>query len=281
MGKEYTIIIKTFERKDELWRLLKSIKKLELNSRILIADDSEVSYKKETLNRFEGLEIDYFVLPFDSGLSYGRNFLLEQVKTDYFLLCDDDFIFDENLDIVAAMEIMEGKKLDILGGYVRNYKTVTRRIDYGIRLIQKIFKLERKYNYLGIINIGNDEITLNYITNEFPVYTETDIVLNFFVAKKKSVELMGGWDNDLKLTEHTDFFIRCKKAKFRIGFTNKLNVKHFPKKKGKYCEYRNRYYAGKMLEKHNVSKINFNYDNPKLNHTLEYDGDGKIMRSEN
>lgn len=42
--------------------------------------------------------------------------------------------------------------------------------------------------------------------------TRHDIVLNFFAARTRSVRAMGGWNAQLKLGEHQDFFLRAKRA---------------------------------------------------------------------
>src|SRR2546427_13209337 len=94
-----TIIIKTFERYDSLSYLLSSIAKMNLPCPVMIADDSRTSYKDDIQRKYGRLIKDYIVLPFDSGLSKGRNVLVDNVRTKYFLLCEDDFIFEERPDM--------------------------------------------------------------------------------------------------------------------------------------------------------------------------------------
>lgn len=85
-----TIIIKTFQRLKSLECLLKSIEDQKLNNiPIIILDDSRENYKDAILEKFSKLNINYIVTEFDIGLSKGRNILLEHVKTDYIILCDD------------------------------------------------------------------------------------------------------------------------------------------------------------------------------------------------
>lgn len=80
-----TFIIHTFKRPDCLSRLLESIKEYYPNTPVIVYDDSE----------------------FDRGLSWGRNHLVSQVKTKYFLLLDDDFVFTNETKIERLVEKAE------------------------------------------------------------------------------------------------------------------------------------------------------------------------------
>lgn len=48
------------------------------------------------MKKFGEYNLQYFDLEKDCGLSAGRNFLLNKVQTKYFVLADDDFVFDKN-----------------------------------------------------------------------------------------------------------------------------------------------------------------------------------------
>lgn len=119
--KDITIVIKTFNRKESLIKMLTSIQKLASDYPVAIADDSEHSYRDEILAKFPRLSISYFRLPFDSGLSKGRNCLLNNINTELLLLCDDDFVFDSRTDLKKAKQIMLKNNVDILSGVVYNF----------------------------------------------------------------------------------------------------------------------------------------------------------------
>src|SRR5206468_3533420 len=83
--RELTALVKTFERPPILRRLVSSIKRLYPALRVVIVDDSRKP------SRLPGTET--IVMPYDSGISAGRNEGLKHVTTPYVLVLDDDFIF--------------------------------------------------------------------------------------------------------------------------------------------------------------------------------------------
>lgn len=257
---DVTVIIKTMMRPKSLSKLIYSILKIYPDITILIGDDGNPSSKDYILNKFRFYKnIHYYELPFDSGLSYGRNYLLNKVNTKYFLLCDDDFVIDKKLDLEVLIDILEEKQLDILGGYLRNYKIVRNFKDKLIVLGQKIFHYEIKTNYLGYFETSNNKLNVHYSRFDFPEFTETELCLNFFLAKTSSIKAIKGWDEDLKLQEHTEFFYRAKLNNIKVGFSNKMSVKHFPVQMKEYENNRSRNYTYIFLKKYNFLEINSFY----------------------
>ena len=266
--KDVTIIVKTFDRYNCLKKLLKSIRKYYNDIPILIGDDSLNSCEEKVRKDFSNMNIEVFSLPCDCGASYGRNYLLDHVKTKYFWLCDDDFEFDNKTSLNEALEMLQEKDLDIIGGYIRNYKIVNSYKDYFIRLAQKILHYELPTNYIGTINEKNGVLETNYLIHSFPLFTKTDVVLNFFIAKTDAIK-KSPWDNDLKLQEHTAFFYQAKKNNLKVGFTNKLSIRHCPVQNKNYKIYRQRDYTHVFMEKNNINKIVSKYDEEKRNRIVE------------
>lgn len=266
---DITVLIKTMIRPDSVKHLVASILKFYPDITILIADDGIPSSKDVLLNSFPEAHIHYYELPQDSGLSYGRNYILNKVKTPYFLLCDDDFVIDKTLDLDALKAMLEEKQVDILGGYFRNYKIVKSAKDRLIVLAQKILHYELDTNYIGTIEIHNDILTCHYQRKAFPAFTYTDLCHNFFLAKTDKVIGMQGWDETLKLQEHTEFFVRAKLAGVRVGFTNTMSVKHFPEHSKNYSAKRGRDFSKLFMRKHQFKKAYYLFDEHEHN-TLEY-----------
>ena len=257
---EVTIIIKTLDRCDCLINLLDSIFKKYPKIRVLVGDDSEISSKERILSKFNQYNLQYYNLEKDCGLSAGRNFLLNKIQTKYFVLADDDFVFDQKTNLERAVQILEEKKLDIIGGYIRNYKIVKSNWDRPFVLIQKILKYELPTNYIGTLKMEGNTFYADYTVHSFPEFAETDLVLNFFLAKTERIKEIHGWDPKLKLQEHTEFFYRVKLNNLKVGFTNELSVQHHPVKLKKYSEKRNRNYTNVFMDKYAIDKIVANYD---------------------
>lgn len=247
--KELTIIIKTFERKNALSRLLKSIEKRYSTIPIIIVDDSKKAYSKYILNKYKDLNIKYIVEDFDIGLSKGRNILINNVETDYFLLCDDDFEFDERTNLEEAFRLYKLHKADILGGTVYNrfYLNSVYSVLWSLKDIRRLKKVIKKEEFCGIyngkykINDKNIELLINKNADEFKneeAYI-TDICSNFFIGDTKKIKQIGGWTPEiLKVGEHEFFFLKAKKNKLKVLYTPLFGIRHYPKKTLNYMKFR-------------------------------------------
>lgn len=210
---DITFIIKTFERHDKIENLLKSIKYYYPDIPIIITDDS---YNPIPIT---GDNIEWYALPFDSGLSAGRNFMVDKVKTKYFLLLDDDFVFSNETVIENFYNILENSDIDIIGGNVKN-------------LDGKLL------TFNGILSLGNDNI-LRYKKDYYELfdnYVTCDMVLNFFLAKTETI-FHYNWDVRQKLAEHTAFFW-CNKGNIKVAYTDTVLILHDPERTDNYNEYR-------------------------------------------
>lgn len=274
MKNNITVLIKTMIRPKSLCRLVGSLLKYYPDIKILVADDGEPSSKSELLGKYPNADIEYYDLPKDSGLSYGRNFLLDKVKTPYFLLCDDDFVIDNSFHLDELIQMLEGNKLDILGGYFRNYKIVKSIKDRFIVLAQKILHYELDTNYIGSIENKGSILEVHYIRKDFPEFTKTDICHNFFLAKTDRIKALGGWDNELKLQEHTEFFVRAKAFGIKVGFTNKMSVKHFPEQSKNYSSKRGRDFSALFLKKYGFKEAYYYFDESERNSIEYFDENG-------
>lgn len=246
-----TFIIKTFNRPQSLLRLLKSIENKYPRNKIIIADDSKKSYKSLVHRKYQNLDINYLELSFDVGLSEGRNIMLQKIETEYFLLLDDDFEFDERTNVADTFEKLKEGNYDILGGEI--YNKVYLDTIYSIlwccknpkRFIDVIRGVESPATYTGYIKEENSKCEIKFNKNkdnfiEGKIY-DCDIVPNFFIARTESIKKLGGWQPEYaKVGEHEVFFIRAKRNKLKVGYLCGFGVKHYPKKTLNYNKYRNR-----------------------------------------
>jgi GT2 family glycosyltransferase len=191
-----------------------------------------------------GENIEWFALPHDSGLSKGRNELLKRVKTKYFVLLDDDFVFTSQTEIKYFVSIMEHTNLDICGGEVFNYKE------------------NKMLSYFANFDVRKDGTHLVQVPTTHKPESNVrfcELILNFFIARTDTVLQMGGWDPDLKVAEHTDFFFRCKKAGIHVGYTPTVIVNHSQArpKESVYVKYRmrGRQFTDLMIHKQNLTTL--------------------------
>ncbi len=165
-----TALIKTFERPQTVRRLVASIHRLYPWMPIVVVDDSREP------RDIPGTTV--VKMPFDSGLSAGRNEGLRHVKTSNVLLLDDDFVLTRRTRVDAALEALESPRIDLVGGRVSFLP----------------FYLEQaKPEY------GEGRIERWRVCEKVP---------NFFVARTERLKLVP-WDERLKLVEHMDFFLRA------------------------------------------------------------------------
>ena len=233
-----TMVIKTFERYGRLKTLLASIKKHYGSPRIIIVDDSK------NFETIRGENTTYHLIPFDTGLSAGRNIAVSMVRTKYTLLLDDDFEFTEETNIGKLVEILDNTSLDLIGGNV---------ILNG-----------SPQQYCG--NLEIDENRILHYKNELRgwnfehKYATCDMILNFFLARTAILKACP-WDERLKLGEHTAFFWKYK-GKIKVGHTPNVSVNHNPggyNKENSCFRDRNNVYFEDWLERENIKGIvNFN-----------------------
>lgn len=255
MESEVSLIIKTFERQDALERLLDSIIEHGFEEcPVLIADDSKDPYREEIMGKYGSLINDYVVLPFDSGLSRGRNALLHRVKTKYFVLHDDDFVYDVRTDLPWMRARLKEYSLDLLGGvvYEENKWSPHRILEQfphntfgALRTELKTLyqyavknKTEKVIRFYGTIDVDDATVSLERTSYAAPI-TPCDYTLNFFMADTETVrKKVGGWHEDLKVSEHWEFFYRAKANNLRIAATEEVGVLHRPVHRPSYITQR-------------------------------------------
>ncbi|MFC5447065.1 glycosyltransferase family 2 protein [Paenibacillus aestuarii] len=229
--KKVTVIIKTFERPNCLDMLITSIRKYYQKIQIIVADDSMHPNPRS--------DIEYHVLPFDSGVSFGRNYLIKQVKTPYFLLLDDDFCFIKETKIEKLLETLENSDIDIIGGRCVEKK--------GLRNSQAVFKKKNKQLICESSPYGRQ--------NGVKLF---DMVANFFLARTDRL-LHFRWDERLKTGgQHLDFFL-SHKGKLKVALHPKIFIYHTNDRTNKlYKRYRTRgrkVFEPMFMKKHGISEI--------------------------
>ncbi len=181
---------------------------------IIVADDGRVPVDLPP-------HVTHLKLPFDVGISQGRNEALALIETPYFLLLDDDYIFASETDVSALRDPVARGEWEVVGGrwlqdgtYIRHNLLLERRGPY-------LLKIPGCRGVKGAISAH-------------------DIVTNFFVAKTEVIRDLGGWHPELKVGEHMMFFARCQAAGLRVGATDLATVTHAPTYHETYARFRGR-----------------------------------------
>jgi len=135
-------------------------------------------------------------LPFDTGLSYGRNEMVKDVKTLYTLYVDDDLIFSEKSDVLHHLSFMENNPhYDMVCGV--NPDEITGFTDPKFKWVKKennFYTLKR-----------DSQSQFKKVKHPFLDISETHLGMNYFIAKTSTL-IQTPWINELKLREHTPFF---------------------------------------------------------------------------
>ncbi len=179
--------------------------------------------------------LNHYKLPYDCGLSYARNYLVDKANEmgiKYCILSADSIEFTDKYDFTSCIKVLEGRRdLSIIGLGLKDRQAWEK-------------KLTLKSDGFHISN-AKDMIIREHI--DFKV---CDVVKNFFIAKTIALYNIK-WDDELKLCEHEDFFWRLKQAHHSVYFTDSIEAQYHPDKPQTYAVMRNRLYStfSKILKK--------------------------------
>ncbi|MGF1465859.1 MAG: glycosyltransferase [Sandaracinaceae bacterium] len=177
---DLTLLVKTFERPLAARRLVASVRRLYPRLAIVVVDDSR---RPAPIDGCRSV-----VLPYDQGLSAGRNAGLAVVDTTFVLLADDDFVFFAGTRLEPTLQTMrDHPAIDLAGGV---------RIDLPFHRVLPS-RHRRPHGLAGPLPTG----TIGGLPRRA-------MVPNFFMARAARVREVG-WDPALKLVEHSDFFGRA------------------------------------------------------------------------
>ena len=248
-----SVIIKTFERPHCVKLLYRSIRRFYPNIPVLIADDSK--------SPLDGLgDARIIQLPYNSGVSHGRNAALNEVSTKYFVTVDDDFLFTENTNLLIPYRVLETTDFDVVGIELL-YSGWKKRIFRG-SYAKKGDVIWRLQNQPSATHKG------------YPVY---HYLLQCFMAKTEVIKA-SPWDEVFQTAyEHDDFFLGLKKKNILITHVNNVSMDHYSEMIGSYKKIREDTDPDKkeFLKKHQIKDIKekgrgFPYWQTKLDSFLKF-----------
>ena len=225
--RDVTVGIKTFYRPEKLKITLQSLRAIKTRE-VIIADDGLSDPVKEKLygemSKYFPLKV--IRLPYDSGLAYGRNKIVENTKTPYLLIIDDD------------MEVLGEQSIYILKDILEKDKTLC---GIGALLYEKgkirsgAHNLMYKEGYIVRDVPSNLQIeTINGIP-----YIYFDQILNAALFRVECLKEYP-WDNYYKINfEHLDFYWGHKQLdKWKFAVTPAVVFKHYPGGNKTYKKFR-------------------------------------------
>lgn len=179
-----TIAVKTFQRPAVARRFVRSARTT-FAGRIVIADDS----RQPMVHRDPLVQV--LALPFNTGVSTGRNAALDAVESEFVLVADDDHVFTRASDITAARHYLEANpEVDIVAFTV--------------------VELPRWY----VIDFGPDAL---FAGAETPIRAYGELISGLpvrykvaqaYLARTASIQTVR-WNEELRMVDHNDFFSRA------------------------------------------------------------------------
>lgn len=195
------------------------IKNWNMDYRLLIGDQNPTDEKANLYANFM-----YYDLPYDCGLSYSRNYLVQkakELKCEYCIITADNIYFTHRYDYSPIIDFLESNFNNGIVGMNIGYKWM-----YNLATEDNEWKLIPNYEKTIFQNID---------------LWKFDIIPNFFIAKTQCL-LDNPWDNNLKMSEHLDFFWNLKiNTNWKVYYTNYIEAKRIPCRSGDYGKMRQRH----------------------------------------
>jgi len=224
MLNKIDFVIKTFERYLSLGELLESIYKYYPDVDVYICDDSENINHAFYAEWFKRLNIILITSEFDIGLSAGRNMLIDKSKSPYIFLLDDDFVFTEETKVEKLLSVLESDEDIVIAGGTTIHDGEEEHYEFDIKI--------------DGMNVEKVPIEGSRFFADGVKYYLSDSVLNFALFERRLFNYIK-WDEELKLSEHFDFYLNLKRLnKFKVAWVPEVRVLHNKKRNEKYRKFR-------------------------------------------
>lgn len=243
------IIVTTFMRDELLYKSVQSlIDNWQDNFRLIIVDQGNSNTKKDfwITSIVAHPNSHYFKVPFNSGLSYCRNFGVQRAKElgcDYVIIGSDSFLLNSTIKWLPQIVNKMYPNFDRIGFELENS---------CCRWEAKLNLIEGQSFELDFIDKDSDFYSV-FSPLQYRIY-RCDIVRNFFIATIDSL-LNAKWDNNLKLCEHEDHAWQYKQKDYKTGWTNKIFATKMTDRPNEYAKYRQENFRNGqryLKEKYNI-----------------------------
>lgn len=228
-------------------RCVLSIRKYYPDIRIMVYDDSPESNHKWIAD-VPG--VSYQHDPSDHGIAYGRNVLIDNCQTQYFVMVDDDVYFVDDTSLQKLYDLLESTPFTVMAGKLGLSDRIpvtchSVNINEGVldlRWVDKVYEYHAAESESSLTEwIKPDE------------YIAADHVYSFYMADK---EKLGGvrYDVDTRCSDHLPFSWECKRAGKLSAYCPAVVVGHEGNQDMLYQVYRSRWWRDDrvFMHKHGV-----------------------------
>jgi cytidyltransferase-like protein len=246
--------IKTFMREETLYRTIETYQatfvKFGMPYKFYVADDGPQDDRKSAFYaklKSEGHCV--ITLPFDVGISVGRNAILRQAKEGYLLVSDDDVVI-RSADSLKRMKAVLDSNENI--GLVAATLKYERGAFFAGENYAKGVRFERRGRLLARIPAPREILE----TAEGIKYVIADQVPNIFLAKREMFRDIE-WDNQIKIEyEHMDFFLELQKTRWKAAVCLDAEAFHLiTDPPFEYVRYRRTAPSAYFLGKHDLGAV--------------------------
>ncbi len=186
-----TFIYKSFQRQRLARQLYYNIQEYYPGVQVIVADDSAKPL------RIKGDHIQIIQLPFNSGISYGINCALEQVKTPFVIRMDDDRLITPFTNFHGQLRfLMEHPEVDLAAVSYISLPRCPSLAEAALPYYRQ--RMENAPLPLKIPHMT--QIDANHIVLAKPP--------NVFVAHTEAIRKVG-YDNNIRMIDHNEFFFRA------------------------------------------------------------------------
>ena len=241
ISQSVTFLVTTIERPACLQRLIHSIRAFHPQAPILVVDQAKDDRTVEAFCHSE--TVGYHRLGFDVGLSAARNAGLDRVATPYFVLCEDDFVITETLDLATAATFLADHADVLMVGGDLDEPHRPQHVRDSI--------LFHKPRNIAIDETARGLILVSAIFANSPVETigthrfrVCDVVANWGLCASDRFRANAiRWDERFKIGgEHLDFFlaVKTRQPALRVVFWDEFRCLHAPERDETYKRLRYR-----------------------------------------
>lgn len=236
---ELALVFATIDRPNAVQRLINSVHHFYPEMKIYVADQSCPSeYMKEY---YRDMSVNITWMPHDAGVGASRNAAVKKVKEQYFLLCDDDFIFIPETKFENALKILNQKgDISVVGGKLID---VDHKLNYerrSHRYWELFFEYDIKNKFLLTVPIEKFSPRSDYC--EGISFYHCDAVMNFSIFRRSIFNETIKWDEQFKSNgEHKDFYLNMKmNSHCQVVYLPSMVAEHNHPILNNYSELRNR-----------------------------------------